>query len=133
MGWIDDRTFLPVVERLGKHSISPAQENTKIILVIRKCSTLFCFFIPYLIMILIVSSDTPLGIDGAYANIGISLQACNGDINQDGTANTLEIQLCVKVILEIETDPTLVQAADINNDGVVDQTDLDLILTMSFE
>jgi hypothetical protein len=84
-------------------------------------------------MILIVSSDTPLGIDSAYANTGISVQAFNGEINQDGTVNTLDIQLCVNVILEIETDPSLIQAADINNDGVVDQTDLDLILTKSFE
>ena len=56
-----------------------------------------------------------------------------GDVNQDGAINTIDIQLCVNIILGIETDPNLIQAADMDDDGVVDQTDLDLIVTKNFE
>jgi hypothetical protein len=56
-----------------------------------------------------------------------------GDLNDDGTVNTLDIQLCVNVISRIETDPSIVEAADLDNDGVVDQVDLDLILVESYK
>jgi hypothetical protein len=55
------------------------------------------------------------------------------DINQDGVVDSLDVQLCVNVVLGVETDPTLVQAADINHDNVVDLTDLNIIITKGNE
>jgi len=59
--------------------------------------------------------------------------ANDGDLNQDEMVNAVDMQLCVNVIMEIENESSLVQAADINADGVVDLTDLNLILGKSLE
>jgi hypothetical protein len=57
----------------------------------------------------------------------------DGDINQDDAVDSLDIQLCVNIVLGVETDPSLIEAADINNDNVVDLTDLNIIITESNE
>jgi hypothetical protein len=61
-----------------------------------------------------------------------SVNVDDGDINQDGSVDTIDIQVGVNVILGIETDPSLTQQSDMNNDGVVDETDLNLVLTEIF-
>jgi PKD repeat protein len=50
------------------------------------------------------------------------------DINQDGSVNSIDIQLCVNVLTGQETDPVLAQRADVNNDGVVNSFDIELIV-----
>ncbi|MDY6881528.1 MAG: dockerin type I repeat-containing protein [Thermodesulfobacteriota bacterium] len=51
-----------------------------------------------------------------------------GDLNGDGHTNTIDVQLCVNVILGIETDPAIVALADVDEDGGVTADDAELIL-----
>jgi hypothetical protein len=44
--------------------------------------------------------------------------------------NVLDVQLCVNVILETETDPGIVALADVNDDGSVNVLDLQLIVNI---
>jgi subtilisin len=53
-----------------------------------------------------------------------------GDLNLDGDVNVLDVQLCVNVILETETDPGIVALADVNDDGSVNVLDLQLIVNI---
>ena len=46
------------------------------------------------------------------------------DLNQDGRTDIQDIQLCVNVILETETDPDIVARADVNRDGSVNVLDI---------
>ena len=50
------------------------------------------------------------------------------DVNQDGSVDILDVQLCVNVILKIQQDLAIVQRADVNRDGVINNSDLILIL-----
>jgi polygalacturonase len=50
------------------------------------------------------------------------------DINQDGVVNALDVQVCVNVILDIETDPQIRELADVNLDGEVNHWDVREIL-----
>jgi hypothetical protein len=49
------------------------------------------------------------------------------DINQDGNVNVLDLQICANVFIGAETDPVLVQRADVNGDEVVDVFDVQQI------
>jgi parallel beta-helix repeat protein len=50
------------------------------------------------------------------------------DINQDGSVDIIDLQLCVNVFLSMETNPTFVQRADVNLDGEVTTADIEQIL-----
>jgi hypothetical protein len=49
------------------------------------------------------------------------------DLNQDGAVNVLDLHICIRVILGIETDPFIVQKADVNGDGVINVSDVERI------
>jgi subtilisin family serine protease len=53
-----------------------------------------------------------------------------GDLNQDGSINVLDIQLCVNVALGIETDPGVAARADLNDDGSVNVLDVQLLVNL---
>lgn len=53
-----------------------------------------------------------------------------GDLNQDGAADVVDLQLCVNVILEIETSPAIVAAADLNQDGEVNILDVQALVNI---
>jgi hypothetical protein len=53
-----------------------------------------------------------------------------GDINADNAVNVLDIQLCVNVVLGLETNPTIVANSDINDDGRVSTSDVDLLVEL---
>ena len=54
----------------------------------------------------------------------------NGDINGDNAVNVLDIQLCVNVVLGVETDSSVVANSDINDDGRVDTSDVDRLVEL---
>lgn len=55
------------------------------------------------------------------------------DINQDGRVDVLDVQRCVNVFLEVETDETAVALADVNVDGQVDVLDVQTIINTFLE
>jgi hypothetical protein len=57
----------------------------------------------------------------------------DGDLNQDGVVDSIDIQLCANVILGEETDPTIAENADVNNDGNVNFSDIVEIVTRIIE
>lgn len=58
--------------------------------------------------------------------------ATPGDINLDGRVDVLDVQLCVNVFLETETDEALISRADANVDGSVDVLDVQAIVNIFF-
>ena len=48
------------------------------------------------------------------------------DINQDGSVDVLDVQLCVNVFLGSDSDPAIVSRADVNGNGVVNVLDVQL-------
>ena len=46
----------------------------------------------------------------------------------DEVIDVVDVQLCVNVILDLESDPGIVGRADINEDGQVDVSDLQQIV-----
>lgn len=50
------------------------------------------------------------------------------DINQDGRIDSLDLQLCINVLMKKEQNPAIITRADINGDGAVNSSDLELIL-----
>lgn len=50
------------------------------------------------------------------------------DLNQDGSINVLDVQLCVNVFLGTETEPGIVSRADVNGDETVDVLDVQTIV-----
>ncbi|MCK5218089.1 right-handed parallel beta-helix repeat-containing protein [bacterium] len=52
------------------------------------------------------------------------------DLNQDGRTNIQDIQLCVNVILETETDPDIAARADVNGDGSINALDIQEIVNV---
>jgi hypothetical protein len=52
----------------------------------------------------------------------------NEDLNQDGVANILDLQLGTNVFLGAVQDPAVVGRADINHDGLVDNDDLEMVI-----
>jgi parallel beta-helix repeat protein len=52
------------------------------------------------------------------------------DINQDGQVDVRDTQLCVNVVLGVETDPAIVARADVNTDGEVNVLDVQEIVNV---
>jgi parallel beta-helix repeat protein len=50
------------------------------------------------------------------------------DINQDGSVDVLDLQLCVNVFLGMEANPIFVERADVNKDGGTTAADIEQIL-----
>jgi len=46
------------------------------------------------------------------------------DINRDGNVDAIDLQICVYVYSGEEADPVIVERADVNGDGVVNQSDI---------
>jgi hypothetical protein len=55
----------------------------------------------------------------------------NGDLNDDGQVNVLDVQLCVNVFLGVELDPETVDWADVNRDTRVDVLDVQAIVNVA--
>ncbi|MCK5240815.1 hypothetical protein KAR34_00045 [bacterium] len=56
--------------------------------------------------------------------VGPTWLQSTADLNQDGRTDIQDIQLCVNVVLETETDPDIVARADVNKDGSVNTLDI---------
>ncbi len=65
---------------------------------------------------------------GAYVYVTTVLSPA--DLNQDGRTDIQDIQLCVNVILETQTDPDIVARADVNKDGSVNTLDIQEIVNV---
>jgi len=52
------------------------------------------------------------------------------DLNQDGTVNVIDVQLCVNVFLGTETTPDIIARADVNDDGSVNVIDVQRIVNV---
>ncbi|MGH2606130.1 MAG: LamG-like jellyroll fold domain-containing protein, partial [Anaerolineales bacterium] len=53
-----------------------------------------------------------------------------GDLNLDGGADVVDLQLCVNVVLGIETSPDIVSRADLNEDGAVNVLDVQALVNI---
>ncbi len=53
-----------------------------------------------------------------------------GDLNLDGQVNVIDVQLCVNVFLEVETEPGVVARADMNADAQVNVIDVQRIVNV---
>jgi hypothetical protein len=65
--------------------------------------------------------------DLTYQNIdflSISLDSGSGDLNLDEMIDVVDVQLCVNVVLGLESDPGIVDRADVNEDGQWNAQDL---------
>jgi hypothetical protein len=51
-----------------------------------------------------------------------------GDINQDGRVDVLDVQLCVNVVLGLETDPAILARSDANGDGQANVLDVQIVV-----
>ncbi|MCK5218092.1 right-handed parallel beta-helix repeat-containing protein, partial [bacterium] len=67
---------------------------------------------------------------GAYEYGVNQNQFSPADLNQDGWTDIQDIQLCVNVILETQTDPDIVARADVNKDGSVNTLDIQEIVNV---
>jgi hypothetical protein len=60
-------------------------------------------------------------------------QACQSfikeDIDQDGDVDFEDIHLCANVLLRVETDPIIVERADVNEDGKINALDIQQIVS----
>jgi parallel beta-helix repeat protein len=90
-------------------------------------SFLLCILIVPLLVILSVSGDTRWGTDKAYANTGISAQACSGDLNQDGVIDDSDLPLMVNALL---TDNSTGLCADLNEDQAINSLDLQYLVNL---
>jgi hypothetical protein len=84
-----------------------------------------CLMILSCLMILGISSNSHWGMDRAYANIGFSSQACNGDLNQDGLIDQQDLTMMANTILS--GIPGVI-CADLNDDASVNALDLQLLI-----
>jgi len=57
----------------------------------------------------------------------------SADINLDGGTDSLDLQTCISISLDVENDPYLVQRCDLNSDGQVDSTDLEIVIDTVLE
>jgi hypothetical protein len=55
------------------------------------------------------------------------------DLNQDGVVDIIDAQICVNVAIGEETAPNLVERADVNLDGSVDASDVDVVMRTIME
>jgi hypothetical protein len=62
-------------------------------------------------------------------SISVTPASSSEDINLDGKVDILDVQLCVNVLTGWETDAELVKRADVNNDGTVNTSDIQQIVS----
>ncbi|MBO4871038.1 MAG: hypothetical protein J5565_03530 [Muribaculaceae bacterium] len=53
-----------------------------------------------------------------------------GDLNGDGVVDVADVNICINVILETNTDPDIFALSDLNGDGVVDVADVNMIINI---
>lgn len=53
-----------------------------------------------------------------------------GDLNADGQVNSVDLQLCVNVLLGIENNPEITARADLDNNGEVNAADLQKLVNL---
>ena len=61
---------------------------------------------------------------------GGPLPPLEGDLNNDGTVNVIDVQLCVNVFLGLETNPDIIARADVNDDGSVNVIDVQRVVNV---
>ncbi|MBO4870527.1 MAG: leucine-rich repeat domain-containing protein [Muribaculaceae bacterium] len=54
----------------------------------------------------------------------------SGDLNGDGVVDVADVNICINVILERNTDPDIIALSDLNGDGVVDVADVNMIINI---
>ena len=52
------------------------------------------------------------------------------DLNGDGAVDIADVNICINIILELETDPVLIAAADFTGDGKVDISDVNELINV---
>jgi parallel beta-helix repeat protein len=103
------------------------QEKNKLRFLTRNRSLLLCILIIPLLITLSVSANTRWGTDRAYANIGLSAQACSGDLNGDDQIDDADLPLMVNAIL---TNNASGHCADLNEDQLVNSIDLQHLVNL---
>jgi parallel beta-helix repeat protein len=88
---------------------------------------LFCILFLSILMISGIFSNAQGGMDRAYANIGFSSQACNGDLNEDGKINSSDLSLMTSAILSNNASSLCV---DFNEDQAIDSLDLQYLINL---
>ena len=63
----------------------------------------------------------------------LALATIPTDINSDNQVDLLDIQACVNVFMEIETDPEIVSRADVNEDETVNVLDIQEVVNAILE
>ena len=53
-----------------------------------------------------------------------------GDLNGDGVVDVTDVNICINVILERNTDPDIIALSDLNGDGTVDVADVNMIINI---
>ena len=56
-----------------------------------------------------------------------------GDLNRDSSIDAIDVQLCANAVLGVETDPDIVASADVNDDGSVNELDVEEIIDIILE
>jgi hypothetical protein len=51
-------------------------------------------------------------------------------LSQDGVVDVVDLQLCVNVVLGTETDPAIVERADLNADGTTNILDIQQLVNI---
>jgi hypothetical protein len=55
------------------------------------------------------------------------------DLNRDGRADALDVQHCINASIGMEPDPLILERADVNEDGIIDESDLIMIIDAILE
>jgi parallel beta-helix repeat protein len=90
-------------------------------------SFLLCVLTVPLLIILSVSGDTRWGTDSAYADIGNVMQACSGDLNQDGAIDDSDLPLMANALL---TNDSTGLCVDLNEDQAINSLDLQYLVNI---
>ena len=56
-----------------------------------------------------------------------------GDLNGDGKVDVADVNICINIILEINTDPDTIALADLSGDGKVDVSDVNAMINIILE
>ena len=56
-------------------------------------------------------------------SIGVNRARTQGDMNNDGTVDSVDLQMLIQLIVDPETASVTESIADLNNDGKVDSLD----------
>jgi len=76
------------------------------------------------------SSGTPAPTSGPDSTATPGGEAQDGDLNQDGVTDVVDLQLCVNVALGTETSPDITARADLNRDGQVNVLDIQALVNI---